>query len=188
VWRGVGEFSFRRLTRADFPVLAGLLAEPHVARWWNHAVDPEALERDFGASADGAEPSEDWLVLLADRPVGLIQYSRFDDYPEYRDELTPILEVPAGSASIDYFLGDPSLIGRGLGTSMIRGFVERIWATATDVPCLIVPVHSANVASWRALRSAGFRVVGRGDIEPDNPIDDRSHVVLRIERPPVDRP
>jgi len=45
----MGEVSFRRLTRDDFPVLAGWLAEPHVARWWNHDVDAEALERDFGA-------------------------------------------------------------------------------------------------------------------------------------------
>src|SRR6478609_3485549 len=126
----MGEVSFRRLTRDDFPVLAGWLAEPHVARWWNHDVDAGALERDFGASADGAEPNEDWLVLFAGRPVGLIQYSRYDDYPEYRDELAPYVEVPTGTASIDYLLGDPSLTGQGLGTSMIEEFVERIWATA----------------------------------------------------------
>ncbi len=179
----MGEFSFRRLNRADFPLLGAWLAEPHVARWWNHDVDPEALERDFGASADGAEPSEDWLVLLGARPVGLIQYSRFDDYPAYREEVLPIVEVPPRAASIDYLLGDPSLIGQGLGTAMIREFVERIWTTAADVPCLIVPVHSHNVASWRALRSAGFHLVGRGELEPDNPIDDRGHEILRIDRP-----
>jgi aminoglycoside 6'-N-acetyltransferase len=182
------DITFRRLSRADFPLLARLLAEPHVARWWNHDVDPEALERDFGASADGAEPNEDWLVLLAGRPVGLIQYSRFDDYPEYRDELVPEFEVPTGAASIDYLLGDPALTGRGLGTAMIDAFVRRIWATAPDVPCLIVPVHADNVASWRALRSAGFRVLGEGDLAPDNPIDDRRHVALRIDRPPIEQP
>ena len=184
---GVGEFSFRRLTRADFPLLAGWLAEPHVARWWNHDVDPEALERDFGASADGAEPGEDWLVLFAGRPVGLIQYSRYDDYPTYREELEPFVEVPPGAASIDYLLGDPALTGQGLGTSMIEEFVTRIWATASDVPCLIVPVHARNVASWRALRSAGFQLVGSGELEPDNPIDDRRHEILRIDRPLVDQ-
>ena len=183
----MGALSFRRLTRDDFPLLAGWLAEPHVARWWNHDVDAGALERDFGASADGAEPNEDWLVLLAGRPVGLIQYSRYDDYPEYRDELAPYVEVPTGAASIDYLLGDPSLTGQGLGTSMIEEFVERIWATAPDVPCVIVPVHARNVASWRALRSAGFHLVASGELEPDNPIDDRRHEILRIDRPPLDR-
>ncbi|GAA1607828.1 hypothetical protein GCM10009789_72810 [Kribbella sancticallisti] len=44
-------YTFQRLTRADFPLLAGWLANPHVARWWNHETTPEALERDFGSSA-----------------------------------------------------------------------------------------------------------------------------------------
>ena len=179
------DLSFRRLTRSDFDVLADLLAAPHVARWWNHDVDPEALERDFGASADGTEPNEDWLVVRHGRTIGLIQYSKFDDYPEYRDELAPIIDVPAGAASIDYLLGDPALIGRGIGTSMIRAFVERIWTTDPSVPCLIVPVNSANVASWRALRSAGFTLIARGELDPDNPIDDRMHEILRLDRPAV---
>ncbi|TPW11645.1 MAG: GCN5-related N-acetyltransferase [Acidimicrobiaceae bacterium] len=44
--------TFRRVIRADFPLLAGWLAEPHVARWWNHEFTTEAVERDFGQSAD----------------------------------------------------------------------------------------------------------------------------------------
>ncbi len=181
-----GELSFRRLTRADFGVLAGFLAEPHVARWWNHEFDDAALERDFGASADGVEPGEDWLVLLDDRSIGLVQYSRYDDYPEYLDELAPIVDVPAGAASIDYLLGDPDLVGRGVGTRTIRAFVERVWSVEPAVPCLIVPVNSANVASWRALLAAGFRLVARGELDPDNPIDDRQHEILRVDRPVVD--
>jgi aminoglycoside 6'-N-acetyltransferase len=179
----MSDLSFRRLTRADFGPLAAFLAEPHVARWWNHDVDDEALERDFGASADGAEPSEDWLVLLDDRPVGLIQYSKYDDYPDYRTELAPIVDVPPGATSIDYLLGDPQLIGQGIGTRMIREFVDRIWTLEPPVPCIIVPVHSANAASWRALLAAGFHLVARGELDPDNPIDDRGHEILRIDRP-----
>ena len=47
---------------------------------------------------------------------------------------------------------------------------------------LVVQVNSADVASWKALLSAGFRLVGRGELAPDNPIDDRMHEILRIAR------
>jgi len=46
-----------------------------------------------------------------------------------------------------------------------------------------VPVSTANVASWRALEKAGFARVGTADLEPDNPVDSREHVVYRLDRP-----
>ena len=179
----MGVVTFRRLTRADFPVLASWLAEPHVARWWNHEFTEDAVERDFGTAVDGDEPGEDHVVLLDERPIGLIQYSRYEDYPEYVEELAPLLQMPAHAVSIDYLIGDPSLTGRGLGTTMIATFAEHIWQTNPSATCIIVPVSSANQASWRALLGAGFRTIARGDLEPDNPIDDPLHEILRLDRP-----
>lgn len=180
----MGSISFRRVIRADFPLLAGWLAQPHVERWWNHEFTPEAMERDFGPVADGAEPSEDNMVLLDDRPIGLIQYSRYEDYPEYIEELSPMMSLPDGAVTIDYLIGNRELTGRGLGSAMIASFAEHIWSENPNASCIIVPVNSANQASWRALLKAGFRVVARGDLEPDNPIDDPSHEILRLDRPP----
>lgn len=177
------EITFRRVTRDDFGLLAAWLAEPHVARWWVHEYTPDAIERDFGPSVDGAEPNEDHLALRAGTPIGLIQYSRFADYPEYVDEVEPVMPVPDGAVSIDYLVGDPSLVGHGVGTAMLRAFVDRIWRVDPTATCVVVPVNSANVASWRALLAAGFRLVARGELEPDNPIDDRAHEILRIDRP-----
>jgi aminoglycoside 6'-N-acetyltransferase len=180
---GDATISFRRAARADFPLLARWLAEPHVARWWNHEFTAEAIERDFGASADDAEPNEDYLALLDGTPVGLVQYSRYSDYPEYAEELSGVLEIPPSAVSIDYLIGDPARTGRGLGTAMIKAFTDRIWRVDATATCVIVPVVSANRASWRALQRAGFHLAARGELEPDNPIDDRSHEVLRLDRP-----
>ena len=176
-------FTFRRVTRNDFGLLATWLAEAHVSRWWNHEFTPGAVERDFGDSADAKEPSEDHLALLDGRPLGLIQYSRYADYPEYLDELRSLLSVPAGAVSIDYLIGDPALVGQRLGSGMLAAFCDSIWRRDPDVRCIVVPVNSANVASWRTLRAIGFRIVARGSLEPDNPIDDPMHEVLRLDRP-----
>jgi aminoglycoside 6'-N-acetyltransferase len=175
--------AFRPLTRDDFDLLARWLAEPHVARWWAHDPSPEAIEDDFGDTVDGLEPAKDFIVLDDDEPVGLIQFCLFHDYPEYVEEMEDVYPVGEGAGSIDYFIGDPARVGRGLGTRVIAAFVEHICATEPAGTHLVVPVNSANVASWRALLRAGFRLVAQGDLEPDNPIDDPHHEILRIDRP-----
>lgn len=181
-------FAFERLGRDDFGLLARWLAEPHVSRWWNHDPSPDAIEDDFGDVIDGEEPAEDYVVRLHGRPIGLIQYARFHDYDEYVAELAEVYPVGTAAASIDYFVGDPGDIGLGIGTAMIGAFVERIWTTHPDIDHLVVPVNAANVASWRALQKAGFELVARGELVPDNPIDNRLHLILRLDRPARPQP
>lgn len=179
------EITFRRITRADFGFLARWLAEPHVARWWYQEFTAEAVERDFGPSADRVRPNEDHMVMLGRRPIGLMQCAKWTDCPEYRAEIDPVYPVPDDSVTIDYLIGEPELIGRGIGTAMIRAFTERFWHADSAAPCIVVTVVSANLASWRALLSAGFHFVARGDLPPENPIDDALHEVLRLDRPRV---
>jgi uncharacterized protein (DUF2236 family)/RimJ/RimL family protein N-acetyltransferase len=174
--------TWRRLTEDDFPLLKQWLERPHVARWWNHETSIEAVTRDFGPAARGEEPSEDLLVLRDDQPFGLVQRCWLADYPEYLAELRAIVEVPEGTMTIDYLIGDLALTGRGLGTEMIRATVEQTWAEHPTARCILVPVPVANRASWQALAKAGLRRVGEGELEPDNPIDDRAHVFYRIDR------
>lgn len=178
-----GGVVFRRVTRADFPLIAGWLAQPPVARWWNHEWTPEALERDFGPSIDRAEPNEDWLALLAGSPVGLVQRSRVADYEENLRDFASVVPVPEGAVTLDYLVGDPTAHGRGLGSAMIAAMVARTWADHPDAPCVLVAVVAANTGSWRALEKAGFRRVGSGDLEPDNPVDDPLHHIYRVDRP-----
>lgn len=61
--------------------------------------------------------------------------------------------------------------------------IERTWLDHPDTPAVLVPVVAANRASWRALEKAGLVRVAEGEMEPDNPIDDRLHYVYRIDRP-----
>jgi aminoglycoside 6'-N-acetyltransferase len=93
-----------------------------------------------------------------------------------------VYPVCPGAATIDYFIGELELVGQGVGTAVISAFVQRIWADQPDATHLVVPVNSLNVASWRALQKAGFRLVAQGELSPDNPDDPPGHEVLRIDR------
>jgi aminoglycoside 6'-N-acetyltransferase len=176
------EVELRPLRRSDFPLLARWLAEPLVARWWNHETTPEAVERDFGPCVDGAEPTAVYLGLEDGEPFGLVQVYAIASYAEDLAEFAAVCEIPPGALSIDYLVGEPSARGRGLGAGLIAAAVSRGFADHPDARDVLVPVVAANVASWQALRRAGATWYAEGELEPDNPIDSRDHVIHRISR------
>lgn len=178
-----GAISWRPLVEDDLPMLTEWLREPQVARWWNHDTSRAGVERDFGPSVRGEEPGEDLIVLLDDRPVGLLQRSRIADYPEEAEEFAVLVEVPTGAVELDYLIADPALRGQGLGARMIATVVADTWQTLPDASAILVAVVAANVASWRALEKAGLTRIAAGEMTPDNPIDDPLHYVYRIDRP-----
>ena len=100
-------FSFHPLAGADFALLGSWLAQPHVARWWNHESSPQAMEADFGAVVDRLDPADVFIVSHDARPVGLLQRYTFADNPGYIAELGHPVDAPGAALSIDYFLGEP---------------------------------------------------------------------------------
>lgn len=177
--------TWRPLAAGDLPMLAGWLAEPAVARWWHHDSTSAGVERDFGPSVRGEEPGEDLVVLLDERPIGLLQRSVIADYPEDLEEFGALVEVPANAVELDYLIGDPDLRGRGLGRRLIAAAVRDTWTSRPGTPAVLVAVVAANVASWRAVEGAGLTRVAEGLMEPDNPVDDPLHYVYRVDRPAV---
>ncbi len=111
-----------------------------------------------------------------------MQRCRLAAYPQYRDDLTLIVDIQAGAMTIDYLIGEPDQTGCGLGGRMIASMIRRIWTDHPEATCIVVPVVAANRASWRALEKAGLRRVGQGPLAPDNPVDDPLHYVYRVDR------
>jgi aminoglycoside 6'-N-acetyltransferase len=179
----VTAFEFKPIERNDFPLIATWLATPHVARWWNHDPSLSAIETDFGGCVDGTEPCEVFIALLDRVPVGLIQRYRLGAYPEYIDELAHILQVRPELTSIDYLIGPPEALGKGIGSAMIAALATRTWRDDPGTPAIIVPVQADNQASWRALVRAGFERIAEGELTPDNPIDGTAHYIYELARP-----
>lgn len=181
----MGAITFVPLRRTDFPRLATWLSEPQVARWWNQPTSTEALEAEFGAAIDGTEPTQVFLARTDGAPFGLIQRYVIASYPEYVEELSALYPLPPGALSVDYLIGGATDRGRGLGAAMITGLVADSWAAHPTATAVLVAMHAANTASWRAVQRAGFRRVAAGDLTPDNPIDTRDHYLYRLDRPQV---
>ena len=184
----LGTFAFERVRRWHFELLSRWLAEPHVARWSCQDPATASVVATFGPSADGLEPAGDYIALHAGLPVGLVRFARFVDRPEHLEEMEEVYPVGAGAATVDCLVGDPSQVGRGLGSALITTFVEFAWEQHPDITHLVRRVNPDNIAWGRALRRAGFRLVARGDIKPDSAdsadsaTEGWSHDVFRKDR------
>lgn len=151
------ELTFRPLTDDDLPLLHAWLNDPGVVRWWEgDDVSVEAVARDYGSGSDPA--FEHWLALdAAGTPVGWAQCYPVAASPEEAEEWWAV-GVDRDAAGIDYLVGDPAARGRGVGSRLVRGFVETVvlgrhpgWTQVCAAP------YEANEASWRVLERAGFR-------------------------------
>jgi aminoglycoside 6'-N-acetyltransferase len=176
---GAMVLSFRRLERGDFPRLAAWLGAPHVASWWRERNDLPAIEAKYGPRVDGIEATEVFVVDADREPIGMIQRYRILDYPEWDQALRAAM-IPTDAVGIDYLIGVPTLVGRGVGPAIISQFVQETWRLLPDVSAIAVSVQQANRPSWRALEKAGFRRAWEGILESDHPSDEGpSYIYLR---------
>ena len=87
------------------------------------------------------------------RHFGFVQSYRILDSPSYAEEIGV-----GDGAGMDYFIGDETLIGRGLGRAMLAAYLERILFPAfPEERRCIVCYETTNAASGGVLRSLGFR-------------------------------
>lgn len=145
-------FGFRALTRDDLSLLRRWRACEHVRAWWG---DPDGLEAEC---FEVDEPVDRFVALLDGRPVGLVQCYRWSDFPDG----ARVVGAGEGELGIDYLLGEPELIGRGLGPAMLSAFLSQVALTAEDVNGVRVDVAEANRRSWRCLEKLGFERVASG--------------------------
>ena len=154
----------------DFPLLLDWLHQPHVAQWWrDEPADLAAVYAKYGPCIDGADPTELFVIEESGRPVGMIQRYLIADEPEWAHAFDGIVDVNDG-AGIDYLIGVPDAVGRGVGTAAIGAFVAMVF-TWRPVASIVVTVQQANLASWRALERVGFTRVWAGELDSPDPSD-----------------
>jgi aminoglycoside 6'-N-acetyltransferase len=177
----VAEVAFRPLGRDDLPLLFRWLRERHVAEWWRDVpIDLPAVEAEYGPCIDGADPTELFLVLVDDQPVGMIQRYLVGDEPEWWPAFDGIVDV-SNAAGIDYLIGEARSVGAGIGTAMIASFVPLVFAWR-PVDKIIVTVQQDNPASWRVLEKAGFARIWSGELESPDPSDEGPQHVYVLSR------
>jgi RimJ/RimL family protein N-acetyltransferase len=166
---------FRLLEKQDLPLLHEWLQRPHVQRWWSEPGAYDATVKHYGPAIEGTDPTDLYLILVDEQPVGFIQTYLVADYPEW----AAVTGCGEGVAGVDLLIGELALTGRGLGTEALGRFVaDVVFARAGTVACIADP-DAENAPSLRAFGRAGFRPV-REFVDPE---DQRTHVLVWRDRP-----
>jgi RimJ/RimL family protein N-acetyltransferase len=150
--------TFRPLALADLPMLHEWLVRPHVAEWWSPTPPLAEVEQEFEPLVSGRSTTKPYLVLGDGTPIGYIQSYIAQDSGDgwWRDEQDP------GVRGIDQFLAHAEQLGRGVGTAMVRTFVQHLFADPAVTRIQTDPSPS-NLRAIRCYEKAGFRPLGEID-------------------------
>jgi RimJ/RimL family protein N-acetyltransferase len=158
---------FRKLRLEDMALLYNWLTnDPEVKRYWGyqHQGSYDEVVCEFIGYVNGDEPTDPYLILYGDIPIGYIQTFKWEDYPGYEQymDLTD-------AASLDLFIGEEEYRNKGLGTEIISRFLsEYVFADPEVVSCVINPEVN-NAAAIRVYEKVGFRIIRMVEDIPGEP-------------------
>jgi aminoglycoside 6'-N-acetyltransferase len=129
----------------------------------------------YSPALRGDDPTDHYVIVVDGREAGMIQTYLVADFPEW----DAIVEQGEGVAGVDLLIGEPKLVGRGLGPEVLRTFVREVAFQRPGTRAVVAAVDEENRRSWRAFETAGFRYVR--EVEEEG----RPHRLMRLERPPA---
>lgn len=147
------QVTLRAMTRGDLPDVVRWRQRDHVRRWWGSGGEPtrDSVEAKYGPRLDGSTPTRMWIVELNGRSLGFVQDYRIGDYPEYA-----VLGPDPQAIGVDYLIGDPAWVGRGIGVRMLWGWAQRARRRFPDAATFFAAPDHRNLASLRVLAKSGF--------------------------------
>ncbi len=143
-------YRFRDVSEADLGLLAGWLAEPHIAEWWG---DPAAGLAEI-REAIAAPSTRPMVVELDGAPIAYLQH-----YDPHMEDDHPYGDQPAGTLGLDLSIGPPDLVGIGHGSAILRQIAGELFAGGA--PRLVIDPDPRNARAVRAYGKAGFAAFER---------------------------
>lgn len=142
----------RPMTLGDLPDVLAWRSAPHVLRWWDADLpDLEAAAARYGPRIAGESATSMWVWEVNGRSVGLAQDYLISDYPDHA------LLVPDPDATgVDYLIGHPDRVGRGLGTRCLWAWALHLRARRPGARAAFAAPDHRNRASLRVLAKTGF--------------------------------
>jgi len=164
--QNLSDIRFQQLEKHHLPLIVKWLNEPHVWKWWGEGKvwtisDIEAkyssyLEQ-YKIETGIKKPIYPFIICLRDTPIGYIQYYNAFDFPRQGYAIKDIWKEPASSlAALDFYVGDLSCLGKGIGSIVLRGFLKsHVYHRFST--CLVDP-EKDNFHAVRAYEKAGFKI------------------------------
>lgn len=154
--------SFAPLSTSHFSLLLKWLEMPHVKLWWDEDIkwSLELIEQKYSSyvreyKLENNEPKNiQAYIIEADRtPIGYIQIYNAYDF----ERSSPLINLPSKLAAIDYFLGEPEYLNKGVGLLTLRTFLENF--IDKQYTHVLVDPDRKNIAAIKTYKKAGFKII-----------------------------
>jgi len=153
--------SFRPLAADDMAVLHEWLALPHVSQWWGEPETRAQVEAHYLTMIAPESTTRGYIASSAGHSIGFLQsYVVKDSGDGWWEQ-----ETDPGARGIDQFLANAEQLGRGLGSAMVRTFVDELLRDPS-VSLVQADPSPDNVRAIRSYARAGF-VAQREVTTPD---------------------
>jgi aminoglycoside 6'-N-acetyltransferase len=159
-----GDLAIRRMLddAADYDLIVRWRNMPHVAEWWDTDDEPAPITYEhavahYGPRTDPQGPATACIVELAKRPVGYLQFYRWDDFADVTAGVD--MRVDPGTFGLDILIGEPDLIGSGVGSRAVAAVCAHLFERGA--PAVALLTAEGNLRAQRAYEKAGMRKVGR---------------------------
>jgi RimJ/RimL family protein N-acetyltransferase len=141
----------RKFRLEDIDLLKIWLEQDYIRKFWG---EPQHWISEITKNIDA-----DWVkyfIVECNHPIGFLQYYEADKAPvgEWSNE-------PKGTVGIDYLIGDKKYLGKGLGTGIVRLFIEYI-QSLNKYDFIIADPVKENIASIKVLIKNGFELQDNG--------------------------
>jgi len=123
------------------------LAQPHVAKWWGDAA--RAMQH-----ASECAPESHALIVSDGTPVG---YLCWQQPPKEELEAADLTDLPSGLVDIDILIGDPEVLGQGVGSRALALLLARL-RREPSIAFAGLGASASNTNAIRCYEKAGFRL------------------------------
>ena len=144
---------FHPVSAAHSEMLFRWLSTPEVRKWWG---DPqEELNLIMNRNEPGMGDADGYIVQVNEIPTAYIQVwdaTKLDG--NWKEEEPWLRDVPKGTLGIDILIGEPNMIGKGLGGNIIKAFSKKLFSQGATR--LMIDPDAGNERAIKAYTKAGF--------------------------------
>jgi aminoglycoside 6'-N-acetyltransferase len=150
------QIAFLPVRPEHYPLLHTWLAQPHMQEWWGDPDQELGYIRDM---VEGRDTTRPFLIVLADKPVGYIQYWFIGHHQneQWIKDHPWLMELPSDAIGVDLSLGSENALSQGIGSAALASFVAMLRDEGHNT--IIIDPDPGNTRAVRAYTKAGFRPV-----------------------------
>jgi aminoglycoside 6'-N-acetyltransferase len=154
------KFTFKPLSFSDVPLMCQWYNLPHVQKFYSlrQWTEKEVLEK-LKLHITGEKPVLGFIVLMGEDPIGYVQQYKISEQYEVSDyfwlDQNLSQAIVNNAAGMDLFIGDEKFIGKGIGSAIIKAFIEsKIWSQFQY--CVVDP-DVRNISAIKCYEQLNFQ-------------------------------